>query len=255
MTSDVAIDPACAALVERGDPDRFLAAMAAPPRARGALFPLYALNLELARAPWVTQEPLVARMRLQFWRDVVSDPGTLRAHEVAEPLARLIRHRALPLPLFEAMIAARESEVEGAHLADAAALWSYLDGTAGALMALAVRALGGAADEAGRGYGTAQGLANYLMATPAILSTGRPALPPGVDPAELAAEGLSRLAAARGRRGGVPSEGRPALLAAWRAGPILRQSLRDPGAVSEGRLGQSEFARRGGLVWASLTGP
>ena len=44
---------ACAALVERGDPGRFRATMAAPLAARRVLFPLYAFNLEVARAPWV----------------------------------------------------------------------------------------------------------------------------------------------------------------------------------------------------------
>jgi hypothetical protein len=62
---------ACAALVERGDPDRFAAAMAAPPAARAKLFPLYAFNLEVARAPWVSKEAMIAEMRLQWWRDVV----------------------------------------------------------------------------------------------------------------------------------------------------------------------------------------
>ncbi|MFN5827641.1 MAG: phytoene synthase, partial [Rhodobacterales bacterium] len=33
---------ACAALVQRGDPDRFMAVMAAPVAARARLFPLYA---------------------------------------------------------------------------------------------------------------------------------------------------------------------------------------------------------------------
>ena len=46
---------ACAALVARGDPDRFLSAMAAPVAARAVLFPLYAFNLEVAKAPWLTQ--------------------------------------------------------------------------------------------------------------------------------------------------------------------------------------------------------
>ncbi|TNF18762.1 MAG: phytoene synthase, partial [Rhodobacteraceae bacterium] len=59
---------ACAAIVEKGDPDRFASAMAAPVAARARLFPLYAFNLEVARAPWVTQEPMIAEMRLQWWR-------------------------------------------------------------------------------------------------------------------------------------------------------------------------------------------
>jgi 15-cis-phytoene synthase len=245
---------ACLALVERGDPDRFLALMAAPLAARPGLAVLYAFNLEIARAPWVTAEPLVARMRLQFWRDVVAQPDRPRAHAVAAPLAALIRARSLPEALLSAMIAAREDEVDGAHLADEAALWAYLGDTAGALMALALRATGGQADAVARGYGLAQGLANYLLAAPALGAAGRSALPAGVAPDRLAGRGLAELAAARAGRRRVPPEARPALLAAWRAGAILRRAARDPAAVAEGRLEQSEFARRGSLLLASLAG-
>lgn len=247
---------ACAALVERGDPDRFLALMAAPPEARGPLAVLYAFNLELARAPWVTREPLVARMRLQFWRDVVAEPDRPRAHEVAGPLAALIRDRDLPAALFEAMIAAREDEIEGAHLTDAAALRAYLTGTAGALMALAVRALGGAADAVAQGYGAGQGMANYLLAVPALIAAGRPTLPDDAPETieELAGWGLLELERARLARGTIARPARPALLAAWRARGVLGRALADPAAVAEGRLAGSEFARRGGLLWASLVG-
>jgi phytoene synthase len=40
---------ACAALVERSDPDRFRATMAAPVAARRVLFPIYAFNVEVTR--------------------------------------------------------------------------------------------------------------------------------------------------------------------------------------------------------------
>lgn len=245
---------ACLALVERGDPDRFLALMAAPPAARGALAVLHAFNLEIARAPWVTAEPLVARMRLQFWRDVVAEPDTPRAHEVAGPLAALIRTRALPDALLHAVIAAREAEVEGAHLSDETAFRAYLDDSSGALMALAVRALGGDADAVARGYGRAQGLANYLLAVPAIRAAGRPALPEGVAPEVLAARALDDLRAAMAGRAAVAPSARVALLAAWRARRVLGRARRDPGAVETGGLAESEFARRGGLLLASLIG-
>lgn len=247
---------ACAALVERGDPDRFLAMMAAPPGARPALAVLYAFNLELARAPWVTAEPLVARMRLQFWRDVVDEADEPRAHEVAGPLAALIRERTLPVRLFEAMISAREAEVEGTHLDSVAALRGYVTGTSGALMALAVRALGGVADPVAQGYGVAQGMANYLRAVPALMAAGRPALPPGGDEGieELAGWGILELERARLKRAEVPAPARPALLAAWRARAALARAAVRPGAVAEGGLEGSEFARRGRLIWASILG-
>ncbi|NOX39165.1 MAG: squalene/phytoene synthase family protein, partial [Alphaproteobacteria bacterium] len=64
---------ACAALVQRGDPDRFMSAMTAPPHLRGRLMVLYAFNLEIARAAWVTSEPMIAEMRLQWWLDMVTE--------------------------------------------------------------------------------------------------------------------------------------------------------------------------------------
>ena len=64
---------ACAKLVERGDPLRFRAVMAAPSDLRPALFTLFAFNLEVARAPWVTKEAMIAEMRLQWWHDALGE--------------------------------------------------------------------------------------------------------------------------------------------------------------------------------------
>ena len=253
--TDPADIAACADIVARGDPDRFMAVMAAPPGRRAGLFTLYAFNLEIARAPWVTQEPMIAQMRLQFWRDVVNEAGEAppRAHEVAGPLAGLIVSGSLPKALFESVIAARETDIERAPFDDEATLWRYLEASSGDLLALAVRVMGVDADAAARRYGTAQGLANYLLAIPALEAAGRVPLPDGrpAAVARLARAGLDRLAAA----GRVDRAGRPALLAAWRARAILKQAARDPAAVGQGRLGQSEFQRRGSLLWRSFIGP
>lgn len=248
---------ALAGLVERGDPDRFLALLAAPPAARGPLLILQAFNLEVARAPWVTKEPLLARMRLQFWRDVVEGAGVepAPAHEVAGPLAALITARDLPRGVLLEMIAAREMDLERAPFADEAALWRYLEQSSGALMLLSVRALGGEADAMARGLGAAQGLANYLMAVPALEAAGKLPLPDGraASVAALASAGLSRLAEARAQAGQVGRAARPALLGAWRAGALLSQAARRPDLVASGGLGQSEFARRGSLLWRAFT--
>jgi len=84
---------ACAGIVQRGDPDRFLATMAAPVEARRVLFPLYAFNVEVARAPWASEEPLIAEMRLQWWADALDEiakAGTVRRHEVVDALAPIL---------------------------------------------------------------------------------------------------------------------------------------------------------------------
>lgn len=248
---------ACAALVERGDPDRFLAAMAAPVAQRGALFVLYAANLELARIPWATSEPLIAAMRLQWWRDLAEAAGSGRgdppAHEVAGPLFALIREAGLPVAAFDRMAAARERDCERAPFADAGAFAAYLDDTAGGLMWLSVRALGGAGLPAGfeavaRDAGWAMGLAAWLRAVPELEARGRVPLVDGRAEAiaSLAGEGLARWARARAVR--APRAVVPALRAGWQAPAILRQARAEPGRVAAGALGQSEFARRFGLL-------
>jgi phytoene/squalene synthetase len=246
--------PALAALVQRGDPDRFMAAMAAPPPTRAALFTLAAANLEIARAPWASKDPLIARMRLQFWRDCVADPAHAPTHEVATPLARLILARDLPRALFDRLITAREADLDRTPFATDADLWHYLCETSGLLAALTIRALGEPADEAARDWGAAQGLANYLRAVPALEAAGRLPLPDGRAPtiAALAREGLARQARARAT---LPRAARPALLAAWQSATILKRAARDPASVAEGRLETSEFTRRLTLIKATLFGP
>ncbi|MBN8632925.1 MAG: squalene/phytoene synthase family protein, partial [Rhodobacterales bacterium] len=126
---------ACAELVQRGDPDRFRAVMAAPRDARAQLFPLYAFNLEVARAPWVTQEPLIAEMRLQWWRDVVENAasGAARAHEVAGPLHEVIQDFGLPVEVLDKVIAARRWDIHRDPHEGAGALDAYLDETGAGL--------------------------------------------------------------------------------------------------------------------------
>ena len=137
---------ACAGLVERGDAERFAAVMAAPRALRGRLFVLYAFNLEVARAPWVTKEAMIAEMRLQWWRDIVAEAKP-RAHEVAGPLHAVIAEVGLPVAVFDRLIAARRWDVYSDAFEDVAHFDAYLDETAGGLMWLAAKASG--APEAG----------------------------------------------------------------------------------------------------------
>ena len=240
---------ACAEMVSRGDPDRFAAVMAAPVAARARLFPLYAFNLEVARAPWVSKEPMIAEMRLQWWRDVVTEPAP-RAHEVAGPCHAVVHQAGLPLGVIDTLIAARIGDAYGEGYGDGAAFDAYLDDTAGGLMWLASVACGGTDEAAARALGWAMGLANYLRAVPELEARGRHPLPDGRAAAVqgLAAEGLARLKASQGR---VP---KAAALAAWQARGILQQVVAEPGLVAEGDLGLSEFARRWGLLRAAITG-
>lgn len=246
----------CAAIVQRGDPDRFLALMSAPVAARAKLLPLYAYNLELARAPWVSKEAMIAEMRLQWWADITAEPAP-RAHEVAAPLHALIQEAQLPVALFAAMAEARRWDIYNEAFADQEAFDAYLNATAGGLMWLSALALGAKpqAEALVRDYAYAAGLASYLRAVPELEARGRIPLidgrPEGLR--VLAARGLMRLNRARK----VPinlGPAKAALLPGWQTEALLRQVLREPERVAEGAMGLSEFQRRGRLMWQALTG-
>jgi len=250
---------ACAELVAKGDPDRFRATMAAPVAARRVLFPLYAFNIEVSRAPWVTAEPGIAEMRLQFWRDVVeelSEGKPPRAHEVAAPLAEAIPREIIGA--LDSLVAARRWDIYSDPFEDRAAFDSYLDDTAATLVTVAARALGAPAEAEPvlRDAGWAFGLASFLRAVPALQIAGRVPLVDGRPQAvrELAAEGLERLARARAGRQQVPRTATPALYTGWRAEGILRSARAAPDRVIDGALDGSEAAARLKLMWVAATG-
>ena len=251
---------ACAALVERADPSRFAAVMAAPPGVRADLFTLFAFHLEVARAPWASAEPLVAEMRLQWWRDAAEAVGQGApppAHEVMGPMARLIAARGLPAQVLDDLVAARRWDIYRDPFEDEAALDAYLEATGGGLLWLAARVCGaGPEGEAtARGAGWAAGLAAYLQAVPELEARGRIPLVDGRAEAvaALARRGLARLAKARAGRGAL-GPGNAGLLSACQAEPLLRMAAREPGRVAAGELQLSEFTRRWRLLRAGVMG-
>ncbi len=248
---------ACAALVQRADPDRFLATMAAPVSARRVLFPLWAFNVEVSRAPWVTAEPMIAEMRLQWWRDALEEiaAGTgVRRHEVVTPLADAVAPD-LACAL-DATVAARRWDVYRDPFEDAGQFEDYLDKTSGTLLWAATRALGDADEAVVRDFAFAAGVAGWLRAIPELEARGRIPLldgtPDGVR--ALAAQASDRLARARRARSKVSPEAAPALLSGWQAGDILRQAVREPDRVARGALGLSEARRRLSLMIRAASG-
>lgn len=248
---------ACAALVERADPDRFLAAMAAPLTARTVLFPLYALNVEIARAPWVAQENMIAEMRLQWWRDAAAEiarGGPVRRHEVLTPLSAALD--TVLAGQLDDMIEARRWDIYRDPFRDAAHFERYIDRSSGNLMWIAARTLGSADEAVIRDFAYASGVANWLRAIPELEARGRIPLldgtPEGVR--ALAAGALERLGRARRRRSAVSRAAAPALLSGWQAGAVLRQALREPARVANGALGQGGARKRAALIARAMTG-
>lgn len=242
----------CAEILRRQDADRYLTALFAPADRRGALFALYAFNLEVARAREVVSEPLMGLIRLQWWRDALDEIylGRVLAHEVARPLAAAIARHKLDRKLFESLIATRERDLDPEPPADLAALVDYAEGTSATLVRLALQILGepnAAAWDAGKDVGIAWALTGLIRALPFHATQRRLYMPrklmaeAGLSPSQIfergsgataaplakvvgavAAEARIRLAHARGLAAQVSRRFQPALLPATLAAGYLR---------------------------------
>lgn len=103
-------------LVRDADRERFLGALFAPEPRRSGLLALLAFDHELARTRTVTKEPMLARIRLEWWREAMAEAagaGKPRAQPIVEVLAETIRRHGLPLDSLVELIDAREEEIEG----------------------------------------------------------------------------------------------------------------------------------------------
>ncbi len=231
----------CAEAVRTHDRDRWLAAALAPGAARGRLLVLYALNLELARINEVTSEPMVGRIRLQWWRESLAAGGEGRVgdHPVLRAIAPLLAAGHLAAADLEEFLDAREADFEATGPKDMEAFTAYCRGTGGGLCRMAAKALGVAGPDtlaAAEAVGCAHAMVGQLRNAAWYAGRGRVVLPLDVLKAhgvatdrllagapggglssaarEIAAHAGRVLAEARAQRHGIPRAALPALVLA-----------------------------------------
>ncbi len=171
----------CEALVRAADKDRFLATLFAPAQFRGALFALYAFNLEIARVREVVSDPMRGELRLQWWRDALaSGAGEARAHPVAAALCATIDRFQLAVEPLVDLIEARSFDLYDDPMPSLAALEGYAAKTSASLLELAAGILDrpspGLSDSA-RHAGIAYALTGLLRAFPLHAARGQLYLP------------------------------------------------------------------------------
>ncbi len=267
-------------LLRRHDRDRYLTALFAPAERRDALMALYAFNHEVAKTRETVTEPMLGRIRLQWWREGLAaayGSGPVRQHEVMVPLADAIRRFGLTRDELERLIDARELDLEAEPPATVAALEAYCADSSGRLQALALEILGvrdAEAMAAAREVGTAYALTGLLRAIPFHARARRLYIPSdvshetGLDVAalfelkptaglaaaarSLAGRAQAQLSAARGRARRLPQAALPALLPARLASIYLRALERGGFDVFDPRLALPRGGNSLRLAWAAL---
>ncbi len=176
-------DETAASLVKARDRERYWAALFAPAAVQQGLFALYAFNAELTHIALAAREPMVAQIRLQWWRDAIdlAAPGMRTGNPLADALSGAILAYDLPRDRLAAMAAARIPEVTGDPPASLADLRAALQESEGAVFELAAAILGDTSDaakEAARHAGLAYGLMQRLRTLALQASRRRLLLPP-----------------------------------------------------------------------------
>lgn len=230
----------CEEQVRRFDQDRYLTALFAPEKARRGLAALYAFNLEIARIPEATTEPLIGEIRLEWWREAIAGAyaGAPRQHAVVACLAEAIHAHGLTRAHFDRLLDARSFDQERTAPASLEELKAYAEATSSGLVRLVLEILGvgenEAAEKAARGIGIAWALTGLLRAVPFHGRADRTYLPgdlmkaggvnvrqlqsgkstPGLEgiAKTLAEEAHANLRIARQGRSAVPKAAVPALL-------------------------------------------
>lgn len=132
------------------DPDRTLCIMLGEPADRPLLLALVLLNAELARIPDLVSEPLAGRIRYQWWLDslaAAASGSTVGRVPLLVPLAAAFADGRLDPAALEALVIAREAELDHLQPENLAALEAYLAASTGALHRLMAQACDGSPSE------------------------------------------------------------------------------------------------------------
>ncbi len=143
--------------VKSFDYERWLTVHYAPASKRAALFALLAFNLDLSRIIDTAREPMLAEIKLVWWRDRLSElwvDAITPAHPILQAFVDQAVIKAVPLTLMHEMIDGRIVELyrEGPHTVEA--IEAYAAATGGALAEAMAYCLTGRYDQQARQVGT-----------------------------------------------------------------------------------------------------
>jgi phytoene synthase len=194
----------CRRLVAETDKERYWASLYVPSGRRDALYALYAFDHEVSRVASIVREPMAGEIRLQWWRDVLErrrDEEAL-ANPVAAALLEVVSRYDVPVPRLIASIDAHADALHEASLD----IERYGAATAGTIIALAARVLGG-------GNAEAEHIASHVGIAQAYAQAKRPQ------------DARLHLDRARDLLPRLPASMLPAVLPAAVIGPSLHREL------------------------------
>nr|XP_053627726.1 NADH dehydrogenase (ubiquinone) complex I, assembly factor 6-like [Cherax quadricarinatus] len=161
----------CLHLVKQYDYENFLSVLLLPQTARTTALAIRAFNVELSQVSDVTSETLMAKMRLQFWRETLSQiyKSTAPRQPVAMELQRAVKQHGLSKRWLQNLIDSRENQLNNKQFASLAAVEDYCEMSNSSLYYLILQGLGIKnvhADHAASHLGKAEGILKLVRGVP-----------------------------------------------------------------------------------------
>ena len=174
----------CAQEVRRHDWDRFLLTLFAPAEVREDIFTFLAFNSEVARTRDMVTEPLMGKIRLQWWQDVINSiyDGSFdgqQHHYILEHLPKVILGHGLTKTHIQKLIVTRHADLLDQPPRNEQALLDYAFGTSAVLNILLLEIIGERKTllDSASELGIAWALTGLIRALPHLAKQGRSPLP------------------------------------------------------------------------------
>lgn len=152
----------CRTQLKKDEPERYFISLFAPKNVQASLWGIFAFNSELSRIKNTVTEPMIGRIRLQWWREALEkfEENRGRGHYVLQALQTLLAQNAIQLSDLMSLVDAREIEFEDTASCDMEKILKYTESTLGLLTELSARISSCGSDDINwaRKIGTSWGL-------------------------------------------------------------------------------------------------
>ena len=166
--------------VWKGDRDKFRATLVAPSRFHRILFPIFAFNYEISRIAFQSSEPALAEIKFKWWEEEltsIKNNKLINKHEILDTLSEIIVSNNIPIELFIGIIKARRFDIYNYPHNSFEEQVDYIKQIFSSLFEICLRASSNSLTQNSiscvRDYGYALGVANLLIAFPALIAAGK----------------------------------------------------------------------------------
>ena len=139
----------CRVQFKKEEPERYFISLFAPKTVQASLWSIFAFNSELSKIKNSVTEPMIGRIRLQWWRESLEklEENNSRGHYILEALQTLLAQKVIQLSDLMSLLDAREIEFEETPNRSIKDILKYTESTDGLLTELSAKITGCRSDD------------------------------------------------------------------------------------------------------------